>query len=88
MPSRPSPTSLKSKCLTEVAKNLERLSYGCEKGSPELHDLIATEAFLAGILVVEEVPQLDILHGRRVWRVRRSAGAIKATRDRNVDIQR
>ena len=46
MPRRPSPTSLKSKCLTEVAKNLERLSYGCEKGSQELHDLIDTEAFL------------------------------------------
>ena len=46
MPRRPSPSSLKSKCLTEVAKNLERLSYGCEKGSPELHDLIDTEAFL------------------------------------------
>jgi hypothetical protein len=32
--------------LTAIAKNLELLSYGCEKGSPELRDLIDTEYFL------------------------------------------
>ena len=46
MPRRPSPYSLKSYCLTAVAKNLELLSYGCEKGSAELRDLIDTEYFL------------------------------------------
>ena len=46
MPRRPSPNSLKSKSLTAIAKNLELLSYGCEKGSPELRDLIDTEYFL------------------------------------------
>ena len=46
MPRRPSPNSLKSNCLTAVAKNLEILSYGCEKGSAELRDLIDTEYFL------------------------------------------
>ena len=46
MPRRPSPSSLKSNCLTAVAKNLELLSYGCEKGSAELRDLIDTEYFL------------------------------------------
>ena len=46
MPRRPSPTTLKSKCLTAVAKHLELLSYGCAKGSPELRELIETEYFL------------------------------------------
>ena len=46
MPRRPSPDSLKSYCLKAVAKHLELLSYGCEKGSPELRDLIDTEYFL------------------------------------------
>ena len=46
MPRRPSPNSLISNCLTAVAKNLEILSYGCEKGSAELRDLIDTEYFL------------------------------------------
>ena len=46
MPRRPSPNSLKSKSLTAIAKNLELLSYGCEKGSQELRDLIETEYFL------------------------------------------
>ena len=46
MPRRPSPNSLKSKSLIAIAKNLELLSYGCEKGSPELRDLIETEYFL------------------------------------------
>ena len=46
MPRRPSPGSLKSKCLTAVAKNLELLSYGCAKGSPELRNLIDTEDFI------------------------------------------
>ena len=46
MPRRPSPDSLKSNCLRAVAKHLELLSYGCEKGSAELRDLIETEYFL------------------------------------------
>lgn len=46
MPRRPSPDSLKSYSLKAVAKHLEILSYGCEKGSPELRDLIDTEYFL------------------------------------------
>ena len=46
MPRRPSPNSLKSKCLRAVAASLELLSYGCAKGSPELRALIDTEAFL------------------------------------------
>ena len=46
MPRRPSPSSLKSKCLTAVAKNIELLSYGCAKGSPELRQLIETEDFV------------------------------------------
>ena len=37
---------LKSNCLRAVAKHLELLSYGCEKGSAELRDLIETEYFL------------------------------------------
>ena len=46
MPRRRSPGSLKSKCLTAVAKDLELLSYGCAKGSPELRHLIDTEDFI------------------------------------------
>ena len=46
MPRRPSPNSLKSKCLTAVAMHIEILSYGCDRGSPELRDLIETEYFL------------------------------------------
>ena len=46
MPRRPSPNSLKSKSLVAIATNLELLSYGCERGSPELRDLIETDYFL------------------------------------------
>ena len=46
MPRRPSPNTLRSKCLTEVANNLELLSYGCPKGSTELRQLIDSEDYI------------------------------------------